>query len=226
MRKQWMAFLIAAIALVGLETIAPARAESAESHDATPAPAHSVTAFQTNFEQVLGENYSFMTRELKRLGDQDVIEIGNFYHLSLDQRIAVLSYTYSTYEPVNSRLRNGGRGAAEIAPYVEVLNSALDLLDHYNGTVMRTVDSLPPAVLAQHQVGKTVTYAAYTSTSKKRSLTAAYNFTIRSRTGADLDGYASNSNEREVLFKPGTNFRVLGRTVKDGRFYFEMEELP
>ncbi len=226
MRNMAMVLPFLATLATLLGATATSRPAWADAEYSAPAREVSSPAFRDTFEQVLDENYSFMERELKHLGEQGVIELGNYSHLSLDQRIAVLSYTYSTYEPVNARLRKGGFAAAEIAPYVQVLNSALELLGRYNGVVLRTVDRLPPAVLAQHQLGATVIYAAYTSTAKRRSLTAAYNFTIRSRTGADLDGYASNSNEQEVLFKPGTSFRVTSRTVKDGRTYIEMEELP
>jgi len=210
----------------------PAAAFS-ESVDSLPAPAK--PSFKTCFENVLKENYDSMLRQMDELITNNVLDIGNPSGLSRDERVAVLSYTYSTYDTVNSilRERQDARQSSKtaddveaIAPYVEVLNAALDKLPPYKGTVLRTTSSMPSKILAEHQVGSTVTYPAYTSTSMERRLGAKYNFTIRSETGADLGGYASNTNEQEVLFKPGTRFRITKREKKNGNTYIEMEEAP
>lgn len=91
------------------------------------------------------------------------------------------------------------------------LNSALDRFPAYEGFVFRG-SNLPPQVLEKHQVGKTITYPAYTSSSTNPEVArnfGTHQFLIYSKSGRPIMGINGGGSEYEVLFKAGTRFRVL-----------------
>jgi hypothetical protein len=93
--------------------------------------------------------------------------------------------------------------------------------------VYRGVDNLPPDVLAKYVPGETVTEEAFTSTSYAESgqYTGSVQFRIRSKDGRLVEALSRYDNEKEVLFRPGSKFKVLDK-VRDGdRVVITMEEV-
>jgi hypothetical protein len=144
--------------------------------------------------------------------------------LTLVEGTFVRAYTTACFEPLNAALRTGRQPEA-----AQMISHALQKLPPYNGTVYRTV-LLPPEVLAEHTPGATVQYLAFTSTttdSRWLALSATMvMMTIRSRTGKDVSSFSRHPNEKEVLFAPGTRFKILERKDFPGApTQFVMEEV-
>ncbi len=143
-----------------------------------------------------------------------------------DAEIAMLgTYTGHGHKVLNAALREKGINLKEVRPFIETLNSALQKLPNYAGLVTRSSTWMPPSELAEHQVGNIVTYPAYTSASA-RGGAGRLLFKIRSKSGKQLFKLSMNPVEDEVLFLPGTRFKVLKRTDFEwGWTEFELEEI-
>jgi len=79
-------------------------------------------------------------------------------------------------------------------------------------------------------VGKIITEKAFTSTSYTKGAEFKRNtrFTIYSETGKKIDFLSNHPYEKEVLFKPGTEFRILSKktNAETGIREIVMEEVP
>lgn len=115
----------------------------------------------------------------------------------------------------NYLLRKGEELPEELKVVSEALDNALNKLPDYHGTVYRSLrsDYLDNGIdefLTQHEVGKVVTYDAYTSTSKSvYDPNMDIQIVMKSKKGKDISRW--NGNEDEVLFKKKSKFIVTGR---------------
>ncbi|MBK7891078.1 MAG: hypothetical protein IPJ84_09615 [Bdellovibrionales bacterium] len=140
--------------------------------------------------------------------------------LSPSDVLALSYYTGSGYASINSALRKPENKRSELerkiaAAVTPSLNAALDKLKPYIGIVRRGA-ALPEDVLAEHKiVGHTIEYKSYVSTSLGLGWQRPHLFVIHSRTGRYVAPYSSSYGEAEVLFKPGTKFKVL-EVVEEG----------
>jgi len=136
------------------------------------------------------------------------------------------SYTSVSYSDVNNLLR-GGKGytkeqARKVRLDAKMTAAALSALPDYKGTVYRGTD-LPPSQIAKYKVGQTVTEKAFLSTSRSakvthnfdapRTGTQAVHYVIQSKHGKSIEKLSNVPSEREVLFGPGTSFKVLSKEV-------------
>jgi hypothetical protein len=134
------------------------------------------------------------------------------FHLSLDDVLLVEAFTDAYYYgPVNTALRSGD--LKDYACYIDGLKTSLKKFPEYRGTVIRGTD-LPANVLAEHVPGSVVTYKAFTSATIGLLLTENFQdqpvvIKIRSKHGHDISSL--NDEEGEVIFLPGTRFRVVSR---------------
>ncbi|GMV42308.1 MAG: hypothetical protein AMXMBFR64_40240 [Myxococcales bacterium] len=136
----------------------------------------------------------------------------------MDQLIAIRGYTSEDYWKINAALRNGD--PAELAKYdtyIKAAEAGLAQLPSFQGTVYRGAN-LPDAVLDNYVAGQTVTEHAFTSTaaSPSAAFTGNTKFVIQSKTGSDVSSLSLYKNEQEVLFSPGTKFKVLKVDVDPG----------
>ncbi|MFD4407401.1 ADP-ribosyltransferase [Nocardia sp. NPDC058499] len=148
--------------------------------------------------------------------------------LTEDEHIAINSYTGMGFKDINQVLRNPlvDPDPAQQAR-IDALNEALGKLPNHEGPVTRHTN-LPPHILDQYQEGKTVTEAAFTSTSKNPAgantlwpEASSVEMQIISKTGKDVSSLSKSPEEMEVLFASGTQFNcvqrftdpVSGRTV-------------
>lgn len=152
------------------------------------------------------------------------------YHFSKEETPAQLNdlenrsirfYTGAGYLEINTALRAKRQ---DFDPLVETIHRGLEKLPKYQGIVRRGA-LLPQERLQEHQVGQIVQYDAFTSTSKGHGFSDVHRFVIHSKTGADLDSTKINSAEQEVLFPPGTKFKVLDRRKVDDQIEFTLEEV-
>lgn len=133
----------------------------------------------------------------------------------------IRNYTQFLYSCLNRSLYSGKGEKFNLL--TSTINQALDRLPRYEGFVFRGTH-LPKKVLKQHREGKIVNYPAFTSTSTTQMITDGFghggqNFLIYSTTGRPIMGI--NPDEKEVLFKTGTKFKIL----KAHSNYFIMREV-
>jgi len=136
---------------------------------------------------------------------------GNVYHLDRVELAALKNYTSHGYMVVNQALRKGGSEATKVAPYCRVLQEALKKLPNYSGKVYRGA-SLPPEVRARYTVGATIEDSAFTSTSVIPEIAQKFGlddyFEIQSKSGRLVHGVSASMSEAEILFPPGSRFKV------------------
>jgi hypothetical protein len=138
--------------------------------------------------------------------------------IPVSQLAAIRGYTEEGYDPLNKALRS--RDAAELreyGPYIRAVTEGLRQLPDYVGTVYRGTH-LGAEILARYEPGAVVTELAFTSTSASphSSYSGNAQYTIKSRHGKDVTQISGHNNEREVIFPPGTRFKVL--EVSEGKY--------
>lgn len=138
--------------------------------------------------------------------------------LSREEHLAVLWYTTDGFGVINDFLRsNNLEKIALIRPIERALNSALSKAPSHQKTVWRHVDpkDLPPNL----KINDVFVDQGYLSTSKNRDWR---NIEIQGHSGRDISRLAF-FDEGEILFAPGTRFRVLD-VRPDGTLF--LQELP
>lgn len=143
------------------------------------------------------------------------------YFLKLDKtEIASINYyTGMGYGTINAALRKGDTIALKkFQPVIEAISSGLTKMSEkaYSGVVYRGV-SLSNEVLALYKPGSFITEKAFTSTSRAAAESFRGNtlFKILSNTGRQIDEISSFPGEAEVLFPPGTVFKVISKKLED-----------
>jgi hypothetical protein len=178
-------------------------------------------------------NYDFYQEDVDRLLRKrpELRELMDEHGLSYEEVVAVYAYSRQDYADINAGLR--GQEPEQLAAYraqIAVTNSALAKLPAARGSVFRRVSA--GDWLDEYQEGATVTERAYTSTSNDFDTMLGHagkgsvEFVIRSRTGRDITQLSGKGElENEVLFTPGTRFRVQSRKVDaDGTVVIYMDE--
>lgn len=145
-------------------------------------------------------------------------------NLTHEERIVINDYSYGYYSCMNDYLRQKEFKSPQLDSYIQKLTSALDKLPSYEGIVVRGA-TLPPEIAKLHAKGKTVSYDAFTSASTKSIPWGTDRFIIFSKTGKPIMSLANISKEYEVLFKAGTEFKVLDQYSDGGTNYYIMKEV-
>jgi len=140
--------------------------------------------------------------------------------LDLSELSSLNYYTRLGYGDINQALRTGDKVLLQkFQPVIEAASSGLAKMieKSFVGTVYRGA-YLNKNVLEVYQVGARVSEKAFTSTSRKFTEKYGGNtlFVIQSRTGKMIDEISFFDWEEEVLFPPGTVFKVVSR-VFDGK---------
>lgn len=139
----------------------------------------------------------------------------------------VVAYSENAYEKANKELWAGVMDESTWA-YANELDGALEKFPKYVGASYRRVR---PGAMSQetfnlYQPGKVVTERGFMSSSKSSNRVenlppGAFGYVVSGKTGRSIERVSTYPNEREILFKSGTRFRVTG---KQGRVV-HMEEL-
>jgi len=130
----------------------------------------------------------------------------------LESEIAAINdYISAKSYDLNEKLRNGVTLNATEQTMVDNLNSALDKLPEYKGTVYRSVSDFgikdPQAFINSHIAGQPFQSTQFLSTG-----TSVYDdsfpiqYVIQSTSGRDMQAF--NPSEGEILFKPNTEFWI------------------
>ncbi len=153
------------------------------------------------------------------------------------QRRALRYYTtVEGVDEVNAFLRRPDdtppERRAQLRRLVDDAVAGLAALPRFTGVAYRGT-SLPAAQLPRWRPGVVVADRGFASASASASVAEAFRaggnafITIVGRTGADIRALSSFAHEAEVLFPPGTRFRVVGRSWDDRRecWSFLIEEV-
>jgi DNA uptake protein ComE-like DNA-binding protein len=200
----------------------------APSRGGPRARARDVETFKRN-----NMNYDFYEEDVDRLLRKrpELKQMMDEHGLSYEEVVAVYAYSRQDYADINTGLR--GQDPEQLEAYraqIAVTNSALSKLPPARGSVFRRVQV--GDWLDEYQEGAVVTEKAYTSTSNDYDTMLGHagkgsvEFVMRSRTGRDITQLSGKGElENEVLFAPGTRFRVSSRKVDaDGTVVIYMDE--
>lgn len=183
-------------------TIVMAKAAAAALDPNGGAPAYDASALRS----VIGEErYDEMASWIEAAKSRDESLRG----VPISELVAVRHYTSEGYH-VNEALRaRDALGLREYAPFIAAAKAGLNKLPEYAGTVYRGT-WLKEELLATYRVGEVVVEPAFTSASASTysSYSGNAQFFINSRHGRDVSHVAWSQNEREVIFPPGTKFKV------------------
>jgi hypothetical protein len=178
---------------------------------------------ERKFRKLLGQRYAGLLRGAL----EGVRASGGERHGLRDAELAANhGYTGDDFVELNDTLR-GLRGPAalrRLKPYIDTIIAGLNKLADVAGVFNRGT-TLPPDVLAKHQPGTIVTYAEFTSASTGPGFGGPHRFKIEGKHGKDVRFLSAHPGEEEILFKPGTRFKVMKRTKRGGRIHFEMVEV-
>jgi SPP1 gp7 family putative phage head morphogenesis protein len=133
--------------------------------------------------------------------------------LAEHEAVALRYYTADGYNPLNAFLRGYTSEDLNVRATVAAAVSGLAKLAPFEGTVYRGawLENIPNAArfTAAHQVGEIVEYSGFTSASYESGFNGTVQFSIRSLNGRVVEELAADPFEREVIFMPGTRFRVV-----------------
>lgn len=132
--------------------------------------------------------------------------------LTPEEEHALKSYISSEAYPLNEKLRDGRRLSREDKKLIRNLDSALDKMPNYKGTVYRSVSEFGiediDEFVSGYTVGQSICFPSYISTGEKiYDDSFPIQYVIDCENGKDIQGY--NQNEEEVLFQRNTAFVVM-----------------
>ncbi|MES2701694.1 MAG: ADP-ribosyltransferase [Bacteroidota bacterium] len=176
----------------------------------------------------------YLTSELRAIVGSD--RAHEFPELSNYEKAVIYKYTNDGYESLNDRLRKSK--GSDVPLFGKHLEKALRKLTNYEGVVFRGVH-LSETNINQYRkalsTGHLLTEYPFLSTSTSFSI--ANNvpglnciFVIASKTGKAIEkiakfGIHNPPNEREVLFMPNTQVRVLSISGEGGYTTINIEEV-
>ncbi len=181
---------------------------------------------QTDLKK-LKEQYTELCDETGLKPDNTRTKVIN-NNLTKDERYSINKYISSDFYVINEKLRKGIELSKDDIKLVNNLDSALDKLPNYNGLISRSLELSEEDLkefLEVHQEGKKVTYPAYTSTTcgEKYNYNSNVELYIYSQNGKNMLKY--NLNEREILYKRDSNFKVKEVEHLNGTYHIMLEEI-
>lgn len=179
---------------------------------------------------------------LRRLDDPDLepwLDSVMEKHPELDRDGVRGTWDYSTddgYRQMNGHMREPGSAAdPDIQGRVDAANKGLDQLPSYEGVTYRGTN-VPQSVLDRALNEGVISDQAFSSSSLSRDV--AENFVrpggenpifmrIQGHSGVNVQPFSAAQHEAEILFRGGTEFRVVGHEINDrGWHVFDVEEAP
>lgn len=153
--------------------------------------------------------------------------------LTIYEKAIIYHYTDYGYESLNEQLRSG----QSISEFGSFLNYSLDKLPDYKGLCYRTIRcskrDLQKYYLAFNN-NSIIIEKSFLSCSKSRLLALQFSnsplFIIWSKKGKDVEkiakfGIDSGQNEKEIVFKSGSGFKVLEITETENKIIITLEEV-
>jgi hypothetical protein len=151
--------------------------------------------------------------------------------LSPGEALAIYTYTSNDFEKINGRLLGykppaNQAAEAQIKIMTEQATKALAKLDNYVGITKRGDKDFNGAD-AQFALNNTFKIKAFWSTGVGYSFPYKWQTTIHGKTGKDIKPISNFPKEAEVLFPPGTEFKVIDRDDSEApdTIYVTVEEV-
>lgn len=163
-----------------------------------------------------------------------VSEGGAGDNLSLGERIALRAYTHVGWHArLTQYQRLRAKGSTPEDPDMEHFGTLIDRsvarLPAQTGTVSRGIAEPPPALLAWFETVETGTqfgFEALSSFSQGQGFSGQLRFVVQGLSGRSVQFLsAAGTDEMEILFPRGLQFKVLSRTYRDGITTIWAEEL-
>jgi hypothetical protein len=162
---------------------------------------------------------------------QDALRFAKDKNLTEAETRAINMYSDREYQNLNPSLRDE-KMIPELTSLKNVLNRGLDKLNPFEGIVYRGTD-LPDDVLQKYidafNTKGVVTEKAFTSTTIIEQVAKDWGyvvFEIVSKTGRDISALTKfGTDESEILFKSGIDFKVTNISQYRGRYTIIMEEI-
>ncbi|MFF0147203.1 hypothetical protein ATK36_2710 [Amycolatopsis sulphurea] len=140
-------------------------------------------------------------------------------------------YTGMGHQDINAALRHGDTAALRgLDPEISEMASGLNKLPDFQGQVFRGIDIGPGDMngfLDRYQLGAEVREPAFTSSDLVEPYRGNVQFTIDSVGGKDISWLKdAHVGQREVVFPPGSNFRVTSRSADgNGNWTIHLQDL-
>jgi hypothetical protein len=131
--------------------------------------------------------------------------------LTTGELIALNTYTGKEYTKINQELH----GKQPMTPFTQTITSlaaqGLDKLPKYTGMTVRGTD-LPRGADRDCVPGAVFATYGFTSSSATSAFRGTHQFVIHSSEGRDISFLSKFPKEKEIIFPPAHQFRVLDRT--------------
>ena len=149
--------------------------------------------------------------------------------MSEGEQMAVWIYTSNDYTDINNMLRGtppaDDNDKARLQTEIDLAVQGLKKLRVYKGLTMRGDEGWPGCDKI-FQKGNIYEAKAFVSSAVGAGFPGKYQWTMISKTGRMVAGYSEHPQESEILFLPGTKFKVLDRKdVSDSRIELTLEEV-
>ncbi|USN14468.1 putative morphogenesis protein [Janthinobacterium phage vB_JliS-Donnerlittchen] len=151
--------------------------------------------------------------------------------LTAEEAAAIRAYTGNTYRALNNALRSGKYATDHgLQAYVDAAQHGLGKMSKYRGLSSRGMtfnqDQLK-TVLSTYRKGAVVEDAAFVSTSAGENAAFSGNvyLKVNGTSGVDIAQFSKYTGEREVLFMPGTRFRVDDVQSTGGKYIITVTEI-
>lgn len=151
--------------------------------------------------------------------------------LTAEEAAAIKAYTGSTYRALNNALRSGRYASDQaLQAYVDAAQHGLAKMPKYQGLSSRGMtfgQEELKKVLATYQKGTVIEDSAFVSTSygERAAFSGNVYMRVNGKTGVNVSQYSYYKGEREVLFMPGTRFRVDDVKNEGGKYIITVTEI-
>ncbi|URA07125.1 minor head protein [Xanthomonas phage Mallos] len=151
--------------------------------------------------------------------------------LTAEEAAAIKAYTGNTYRALNNALRNGKyAGDTALQAYVDAAQHGLAKMPKYTGLSSRgmTFGQVElKKILSTYQKGTVIEDSAFVSTSygERAAFSGNVFMRVNGKTGVNVSQYSYYKGEREVLFMPGTRFRVDEVKNEGGKYIITVTEI-
>lgn len=168
---------------------------------------------EKQMQDALGKD-KFMGSLIKSLQTAKAFGVNNDA-LSPGEQVAIFTYTAVEYRKMNKHLQERAKKLPGQGDDYEVMcsqtKSALAKLPAYVGQSVRGEADWPGANL-QYQLHNEFTTDAFWSSGIGLGFSKHFKITINGKTGRNVALLSNSPNEAEILFAPGTKFKVTQRT--------------
>ena len=178
---------------------------------------NSGTSQITDSEYGLLESSKYGDHLTSASGDKEAISFGEKIGMNKNEINLIHSYTGELYHALNSDIRAGKVGVTTFVK--DKMNKALDKITNHKGEVYRglSVENTDNFIKGLKSNTKGFKFDSFTSTSTSMKQASSFLskgknnviFSIKSKTGKNIQHLSQQKSESEILFKAGTKFKFI-----------------